>query len=333
MKISIVGSGSYGTAFASILCANPQHAVTLFSRSASQVEQINVSARNPQYLDNFPLSARLRATQQIEAMERSDIVFLALPSSAIQPFIDQNVSLLSTTAAVINLAKGFISSARATVPEYLQAKLGPAVGIGSLKGPTFAADMLHSPISAVSICASNAETLGVLKNVLIRSNVKFDIIPNMETLEFLSILKNVYAIAIGIVEAKFKSPNVRAALFTECAIEMQKVCSWCVGEEVNILKYAGLGDLLLTSLNDQSRNRTLGLMIGKGFIDATAFDKAVVVEGLRSIDYIASKLTAGQRSGAHVLDSLSKLIGGELDTGAFIATVLHPSASDSKVEL
>ena len=333
MKISIVGSGSYGTAFASILCAYPEHSVTLFSRSSSQVEQINLSARNSQYLDNFPLSTRLRATQEVEEIEKSDMVFLALPSSAIQPFVQQNKALLSTAGAIINLAKGFISAEKATVPEYLHAQLGSAMGIGSLKGPTFAADMLHSPISAVSISANNSSTLSALKLVLARSNVKFDVISKMETLEFLSILKNVYAIAIGIVEAKFKSPNVRAALFTDCAIEMQEVCSRCVDENVNILKYAGLGDLLLTSLNDQSRNRTLGLMIGKGFIDATAYDKAVVVEGLRSIEYIAAKLTEEQRSRAHILDSLSKLIGGSLNTGAFIATVLHRPDPESNLKL
>jgi glycerol-3-phosphate dehydrogenase (NAD(P)+) len=323
MKISVVGSGSYGTAFASILAGNPSYAVTIFSRSAAQVEQINTKAKNSQYLDNIQLSPRLQATQDLGKLSGSDYVFLALPSGAIQAFVDDNIENLKNSKFVVNLAKGFISAKNSTVPEYLREKLGAYVRIGALKGPTFAADMLHSPLSAVTISAYGADALQEFEFLMKHSGIRYDTISNIDTLEFLSILKNVYAIAIGIVEAKFKGPNARAAIFTQCAIEMQQVCSLCVDENVNILKYAGIGDLLLTSLNDQSRNRTLGLMIGKGFISPTGFDKSVVVEGLRSIDYVASKLGPAQISQANVLLRLHDLIHAKLTVGDFISELLH----------
>jgi glycerol-3-phosphate dehydrogenase (NAD(P)+) len=323
MKISVVGSGSYGTAFASILAANPAYAVTLFSRSAEQVRQINENAKNPQYLDNIQLSPRLRATLDLNEINGSDYVFLALPSGALQNFIDENIDNLKKSKFVVNLAKGFISTQDSTIPEYLREKLGSRVHVGALKGPTFAADMLHSPLSAVTISAYGTEAIQEFKCLMMNSGINFDVISNIDTLEFLSILKNVYAIAIGIVEAKFKGPNARAAIFTQCAIEMQQVCSACTNESVNILKYAGIGDLLLTSLNDQSRNRTLGLMIGKGFISPAGYDKSVVVEGLRSVKYVASKIDADALSRAKVLSTLNQLICGELAVGDFIRTVLH----------
>jgi glycerol-3-phosphate dehydrogenase (NAD(P)+) len=329
MKISVIGSGSYGTAIASILASDTKSAVTVFTRSPSQADDIRTRKQNRRYLDNLVLSANLDASLDLSMAAGSDFIFLALPSNAIKPFIDEHGELLNSARFIVNLAKGFISAENTTIPEYIQTKLGRTAGVASLKGPTFAADMLLAPISAVSIAATDDACLNELRNLLNGVNIIYDVIEDLASIEYLSILKNIYAIAVGIVEARFNNPNVRAALVTQAAIEMQRICSLCVGKDVNIFKYAGIGDLLLTSLNDQSRNRTLGLMIGKGFISADSFDKSIVVEGLRAISFICAKIPAERLAENQILGNLKSLIDLETTATDFIAKTLHRDCTGS----
>lgn len=331
MKISVIGSGSYGTAIASIFAGNNANTVTVFTRSASQADDIATRKKNRRYLDNLVLSSNLLARLDLAAAADSDFVFLALPSNAIKPFIDENEEILGSCRVIVNLAKGFISSKNITIPEYIQKKMARTTGIASLKGPTFAADMLLAPISAVSIAATDEACLSEMKTLLNGVDIIYDVIDDLAAIEYLSILKNIYAIAIGIIEARFNNPNVRAALVTQAAIEMQKVASLCVGSSVDLFKYAGIGDLLLTSLNDQSRNRTLGLMIGKGFISPDSYDKAVVVEGLRAISFVCTKISIAQLADCPILGNLKSLIDLDISTSDFIAKTLHRNRPDSVV--
>lgn len=324
MKISVIGSGSYGTAIASIFAANSVNNVTVFTRSITQADDIGKRKQNHQYLDNLVLSSNLQVSLDLAAAARSDFTFLALPSSAIKAFVDDNSEMLDSCRVIVNLAKGFISSENITIPVYIQKRLARTLGIASLKGPTFAADMLLAPISAVSIAATDTVSLAQMRSLLDGVDIIYDVIDDMTVIEYLSILKNIYAIAIGIIEARFNSPNLRAALVTQSAVEMQRVVSLlCAGVNVDLLKYAGIGDLLLTSLNDQSRNRTLGLMIGKGFISPNAYDKAVVVEGLRTISLVTANISRGELAYCPILANLKSLIDLEISTSDFIAKTLH----------
>jgi glycerol-3-phosphate dehydrogenase (NAD(P)+) len=330
MKISVIGSGSYGTAIASICASNTNNHVTVFTRSLTQADDIVRRKQNRRYLDNLVLSSNLQASLDSAAAVRSDFAFLALPSSAIKEFIDNNSEMLSSCRVIVNLAKGFISSENITIPAYIQKKLTRTIGIASLKGPTFAADMLLAPISAVSIAATDTVSLVQMRSLLDGVDIIYDVVDDITVIEYLSILKNIYAIAIGIVEARFNNPNLRAALVTQSAVEMQRVVSLCVGTKVDILKYAGIGDLLLTGLNDQSRNRTLGLMIGKGFISPNEYDKAIVVEGLRAISFVSTNIAPEELENCLILSNLKSLINLEISTSDFIANTLHRSDSTVK---
>jgi len=323
MKISVIGSGSYGTAIASVFATNITNNVTVFTRSVIQADDIGKRKQNRRYLDNLVLSSNLQASLDLTAIVRSDFVFLALPSSSIKAFVDDNSDMLDSCSVIVNLAKGFISSENITIPAYIEKRLARTLGIASLKGPTFAADMLLAPISAVSIAATDIVSLAQMRSLLDGVDIIYDVIDDITVLEYLSILKNIYAIAIGIIEARFNNPNLRAALVTQSAVEMQRVVSLCVGANVDLLKYAGIGDLLLTGLNDQSRNRTLGLMIGKGFISPDTYDKAVVVDGLRAISFVSANVSRGELANCPILANLKSLIDLEISTSDFIAKTLH----------
>ena len=322
MKIIVLGSGSYGTAFASKLAVSPAVKVTVYSRSDIQAHFINDEKTNPSYLDNLSLSKHLSATINIEDARGADALFLALPSGVIRDFVEENMGVFLSAKLVVNLSKGFISDSNETIADYLIRKIHN-VTIASVKGPTFAGDMLLSPSSGLTLAATNETALRALETMLVDSGFCVDQATSLREIEYLSILKNVYAIALGIVEAKFNNPNLRAVVFTRCLAEMKEVASQCCGHEANIFLYCGVGDLLLTGLNDQSRNRTFGLMLGKGFIKPGNNIDGPILEGIKSINFIKSRLSGLSPVKAKIYYALLDLMEQKITVGQFTGRVVH----------
>lgn len=322
MKIVVVGSGAFGTALASMLSKNRKIEVLLISRSLSQVEEINNKHKNTEYLDGKKLSKRLVATKDLDVIKGADFVMLALPSKAILEFVSVNVDFFEKVRCVVNLSKGFGSEDGALVPDSISKVLGRKLSFASIKGPTFAHDLLLSPSSAFTIAGTTVKDVKKLKVIFKKAGLKTDDVSSIEELEYLSILKNVYAIALGVLEARYSNPNLRATVFTEALAETRIIISFFLDYEIDVLKYAGIGDILLTGLNDQSRNRTLGLMIGKSFIEPSLVGNSVVVEGVRSIKLIKDKLTVKQMQNLKIFSALVELMDMKISINQFIKRII-----------
>lgn len=318
MKISIVGSGAFGTAIGSILANNLKNDVVIISRNSTQANNINTSGYNTDYLDGIKLSNKLKATTDFEQLRVADLVLLAIPSRAIHSFLCMYAGHIRSTAIVGNLAKGYISETQELITDHISSVLGSCLNVASIKGPTFAQDLLRSPVSGLTIAASQPHHRECLITLFHDSGISIDIASSMEELEYLSILKNVYAIVLGIVESKFSNPNLRSVIFTNCLAEMKLVADYCCGFSTNVFLYAGVGDLLLTGLNDHSRNRTLGLMIGKGFIKPGGNIQGVVTEGLNAISFISSRLKYLNHNPPNILQGVNDLMKGETDVRTFV---------------
>jgi glycerol-3-phosphate dehydrogenase (NAD(P)+) len=129
----------------------------------------------------------------------------------------------------------------------------------------------------------------VFKSLFEKTEIYLDFTTDVHGIEILSILKNIYAIVVGIVDAHFNSPNLRFLILTKAFDEMHKILLLMKGEEKTLFRYCGYGDFSLTALNDLSRNRTLGLLIGKGFFIDDISDK-VVLEGKIAVNVFMEKL-------------------------------------------
>jgi len=286
MKIVICGgTGSFGTALGNILSLNDNNNVVLLGRDKYIVEGINKLKVNQKYYPKIKLNDRLKATTDINILEDADVIFLSLPSNILIDYIEKCKNLINKKSIIVNLAKGFGKNGD-IIPNDLKKFLPNE--IVSLKGPTFASELIHNYPSAFTVGSPKKEMFILFKKIFNNTNVELDYFNDILSVELASVLKNIYAICLGIVDAYFNSANTRFLVLTKLFKEMKKVITYLKGKEDILFKYCGIGDFGLTALNDLSRNRTLGLMIGKGFLSANTKSN-VILEGKRSLKIIYKK--------------------------------------------
>ncbi len=275
--IIIAGAGVFGTAMAERLSWNTTNTVILWSIEEDVVEDINKNHRNTKYFPTHFLNTSIRATSDKQIFRSADCVLLVIPSKAIVPFTEEIKALTKPDCMVINLAKG-MSDDGAFITEQI-----PFTRTASMKGPTFAIEVLHGLPSSFTFGGRKEDYLVLKESILKGTGLYLDYTSDIRSVELMSILKNMYAIAIGLVSGRFNSPNVDFLVYTKAVSEMRKFLALFECSTDTIFCYCGIGDLGLTSLNDLSRNRTLGLLMGKGFSIDNSGTSATVIEGSRTV--------------------------------------------------
>jgi glycerol-3-phosphate dehydrogenase (NAD(P)+) len=166
----------------------------------------------------------------------------------------------------------------------------------------------------------NAEAIS---SVFSGTSIHLDFSDDPEGVEILSILKNIYAIALGIVDAQFNSPNIRFLVLTKTFREMRQLLLESGGKEDTIFKFCGFGDFTLTALNDLSRNRTLGLLIGKGFF-TPGVSHELVLEGQVAVNIFYERVSEGGKASDRypILTELYRVMNHNDDLPSFIKAVL-----------
>ena len=287
MKIVICGgTGSFGTALGNVLSLNEENEVILLGRNKMVVDGINKLKINPKHFPNIKLNDKLKATTDVKILSDADIVFLSLPSNVVVDYLKKNKELVNKDSIIVNLAKGFAKNGD-IIPNSLRKIFNNE--IVSLKGPTFASELIYNHPSAFTVGSEDKKIFKLFKELFKNTNVCLDYSYDIRGVELASILKNIYAICLGIVDAYFNSANTRFLILTKAFNEMREILIYLGGKEETIFKYCGFGDLGLTALNDLSRNRTLGLMIGKGFLSPNT-ESSVILEGKRSLRIIYDKI-------------------------------------------
>lgn len=274
--IVVAGAGVFGTAVAERLSWNSTNTVILHSIEADVVADINKNRRNSKYFPTQLLSPTLRATGDDAIFAQADYILLVIPSKVIVSFSSSIRELVKPECVVINLAKG-MSEEGAFITEQI-----PFEHTASMKGPTFAIEVLHGLPSAFTFGGSQTDYRQFKEHCLPSTGLHLDYTADIRSVELMSLLKNMYAIAIGLVSGRFNSPNVDFLIYTKAVGEMRAFLSLYDCSTETIFRYCGIGDLGLTSLNDLSRNRTLGLLMGKGF-SLDNGHSATVIEGSRTV--------------------------------------------------
>ncbi|NCD05192.1 MAG: glycerol-3-phosphate dehydrogenase [Spirochaetia bacterium] len=279
--IIIAGSGVFGTAIAERLAWNTDNQVLIYARNSDVVEEINTNHKNSKSFSTRYINKNIKAFNNLETFSKASYIFLAIPSKAILSFCNQIKEHVKDNTLIINLAKG-MSDEGAFITEKL-----PFKRKASMKGPTFAIELLNGFPSAFTFGGNKEDYLIVKDSILKNTALTLDYTNDIRAVELLSILKNMYAIAIGLVSGRYNSPNVDFLIYTKSVNEMRKFLTLFECESSTIFTYCGMGDLGLTSLNDLSRNRTLGLLVGKGFLQDNK--STTVIEGYRTIKLMYEK--------------------------------------------
>lgn len=319
-KVCIVGGGTMGTSIGNALAMKPELEVTILSIEEDVVESISKNQLNTKYFPNTKLTWRLKATTDVKVLSQHEYVFLAIPSSAIFEYIEKHKGLFQPHAVLINLAKGLSKDEYYTIAESLIAKTH--FRVATFKGPTFARELINNMPTAFTVAANDLDLFPKFKEMVKGTCVHLDYSTDIRGVELLSVLKNIYAIALGIVDAQYDSPNLRFLFLTKAFNEMRAILLKFEGKKKTIFKYCGYGDFGLTALNDLSRNRTLGLLIGKGFYSKDSSSN-IVLEGRMAVDVFCKLLEAENLDEEFsIIKELSKVLTGKYDIAKFIHEIL-----------
>lgn len=286
-SVVFVGSGAIATALGNVLARKGVYDVNLLSIEDEVVESINNQRLNISYFPNVKLSRYLKATENMDILKDADIIFMAIPSTAVVDYLSVNKSFINPDAIIVNLAKGFGKNGR-LIPDCLKEIVdNPLV---MMKGPSFAREIINRQETGFTLASNDNSKFNELTELFENTNVRFDYSDDINGVEYSSILKNIYAIIIGMLDANYDSANMRSLVITKAINEMRNIITAYGGKDVTMFNYCGFGDFSLTALNDMSRNRTLGLLIGKGFFNSGISEK-VVLEGRIAVDVFYQKLT------------------------------------------
>lgn len=319
-SIVFVGSGAIATALGDILAEKSTLDVTLLSIEEDVIESINENHVNLNYFPNYNLNHALKATNDISVLTQADIIFLAVPSTVVVQYLKQHGRLIKPDALLVNLAKGFGSETQ-IIPDCIQEFTRNT--FVSMKGPSFAREIINRQATGLTVASKDLHVFDVFEKLFADTSIFFDFTTDVTGVEYASILKNIYAIIIGIVDANFDSPNLRSLVLSKSINEMRSLISIFGGTDQTIFNFCGFGDFSLTALNDLSRNRTLGLLIGKGFFSKDISER-VVLEGRIAVNILFEQLT---RSNIGTIDyplmtELYKVFNETYDIKKFVNRIL-----------
>lgn len=263
MKCAVIGAGAWGTALANVLGENG-HDVAIWALEPDVAEAISTAHENPRFLPGAALHAAVRASTDTEAvLDGADLIVLASPSHVIRDVLVSCAPAANDGATVVVATKGIERETLALMTEVAEQEL-PGRPIVALSGPSFAAEVAaRQPTAVVAasrdpVAASHAQTLFSSPSFRVYTH------DDVTGVELGGALKNVMAVATGISDGLGLGFNARAALITRGLAEMTRLGTKLGARAVTFGGLAGVGDLVLTCTGSLSRNRAVGLEIGRG---------------------------------------------------------------------
>ncbi|WP_051108216.1 NAD(P)H-dependent glycerol-3-phosphate dehydrogenase [Yoonia vestfoldensis] len=287
-RIAVIGGGAWGTALAAI-AASAKRDVCLYTRQPEVAKAINEDHRNPAYLPDVPLPAELRATSDLaQALRDVDAVMLVVPSRALRSVAAQIAPFIPMGLPIAVCSKGIEPDTGLLMSQLVAQEL-PGTRIGAISGPTFARETAlgHPTAATVAYTFSHQDRLAPHESPAARfalslstASFRAYISDDLVGVEIGGAVKNVIAIACGMMTGAGFAENTRAALITRGMDEMKSLASALGGQRETVTGLSGAGDLMLTCSSTTSRNMSLGVQLGQGIARADCFGgRSVVVEG------------------------------------------------------
>ncbi|WMJ73821.1 NAD(P)-binding domain-containing protein [Cytophagaceae bacterium ABcell3] len=287
--ISVIGGGSWATAIIKILSEQEHVAIHWWLRNEKDVAHILKFGHNPSYASDiainlqkvFPSSDILKATQA------SDIIILAVPSAFIKSIIDQ-FDLSVSEKIVVSAVKGMIPDENLLISEYINRRFSvKEESLCAIGGPCHSEEVALEKQSYLSIAAKSPEVGKLVAGLFSCRFVKATVVEDLYGVEYSAIMKNIIAIACGVARGLNYGDNFQAVLVSNSMKEVEQFLDTLCPQQRNLYASAYLGDLLVTSYSQFSRNRTLGNMIGRGYSLKTAMiEMKMIAEGFFGVKSI-----------------------------------------------
>jgi len=286
---AIIGPGSFGTALAQTISRNVSE-VYLLGRNERIVGSVNERHVNPEYYPQTELSPNITALNIAadgDKLEACDVIIFSVPSGVTREVAHLLRAHLKRSL-IVSCAKGIEFPSLHLMSEIIKAETGNNA-VSSFSGATFAHELIRGFGSGATLGINDHASKETLLDVFKPPSFLLDFSDDVQGVELCGVLKNVYAIATGIFDSVLTSHNEHYAFLTLCFKELQRVAQKFTKDQELPSKFCGFGDLNLTANVDKSRNRTLGLFIGKLLIGANATHSSVVFEGINSVRALKRK--------------------------------------------
>ncbi|MEO3427937.1 NAD(P)H-dependent glycerol-3-phosphate dehydrogenase [Pelagibius sp. CAU 1746] len=282
LTIAVVGAGAWGSALAHVCCGpqkNSGDRVLLWGRDAELVATLNARHENPAYLPGIPLAEAIEATDSLADLAAAGLCLLVVPAQALREVAGELAGVLQPDVPVVLCAKGIEAESGKLMTE-VAAEVLPGRPLAVLSGPTFAAEVARGLPTAVTLASGDRDLAARLAVTLGSRSFRPYLSDDPLGAEIAGAVKNVLAIACGIVAGRALGDNARAALITRGLAEMSRLVLARGGKPETLMGLAGLGDLTLTCTATQSRNYSFGVALGRGDDVAAAIAASRgVVEG------------------------------------------------------
>ena len=317
-SIGILGAGAFGTALAAVIAGNGA-GVALYGRDAEAIDSIATRRINPR-LPAITLPESVAATTDFSGIAGHDVILLVVPSAAQVEAARGVASLLKPGAAIVMCAKGLDKASGMPITEGLAAAL-PGHLLHVLSGPGFAADIATGLPTAMTLASDDLAGAERMAAILSRKTFRLYASADMVGVQLSGALKNVLAIAAGIVIGAGLGESARAALIARGLAEMTRYVAAFGGQPETAAGLSGLGDLVLTATSAQSRNYRFGLAVGEGGRPDTTVARGPLVEGAAAA-VAASQAAAGRGISMPVTDAVAGIVTGKTDVAAAVHSLL-----------
>ena len=277
-NIGIIGAGAWGTALSCIL--NKKENITIWSYEKKTVHQINKYRTNKTFLPNIKIPNNISATNNLKDLMSCKFIFICVPSQFIKKIILKFKNFYKKDMIFVNCSKGIEHSSKLLISDTIK-KILPGSEVAILSGPSFAIEVAKKKPTAVTIACKNQNNAKKLAILLNSKNFRCYYTNDVIGVQFGGIIKNILAIASGIVKSQKLGSSAKAALMTRGLSEMKRIGLAYGAKESTFYGLSGLGDLILTCNSELSRNFSTGLLIGKGKkINEIIKSKKTISEGI-----------------------------------------------------
>jgi glycerol-3-phosphate dehydrogenase (NAD(P)+) len=309
-RFGVIGGGAWGTALAQIL-RRAGREVVLWAREAEVVDAINRARENPIFLPGVKLEAGILATSNLAEAGRADAILLVPPAQHLREIARSLAPALSKGTPIVICTKGIEEKTGALMSEAASSSL-PGMPLAVLSGPTFAAEVANGLPTAVTLAVADQVLGKSLADAFGARGFRPYLSDDLTGAQVGGAVKNVLAIASGIIMGKKFGDNARASVITRGLAEMVRLALALGGRAETLMGLSGLGDLVLTCTGPQSRNLSLGMALG---------------QGQKLADILASRRSVAEGvTSSAACAALAKKLGIEMPISEAVAAILHHGA-------
>lgn len=278
MKVSVLGSGGWGTALALLLLENGND-VTLWSYAEKEAEILRATRENPM-LKGVALPEALKLTTDLRCAHDCAVVVIATPSFAVRGMARQLAPVLSPNTVLVSVSKGIEKDTSLTLTQAIREEVGGGHRIVALSGPSHAEEVGRGVPTTVVSASEDQEAAELVQDLFMNPRFRVYASDDVTGVELAAALKNVIALCAGCCDGMGMGDNTKAALMTRGLTEMARLGVAMGGRKETFAGLAGVGDLIVTCTSMHSRNRRAGILIGKGTPPEEAVKEiGAVVEG------------------------------------------------------